>query len=328
MIRNLASIGLATVWACLACDPRVCDDTAPQTRTLPARLSETGLFADVETQQLGPRVFPYAPAFALWSDGAAKRRWIHVPSGERVDTSTADDWRFPTGTKLWKEFTRDGVRVETRLLQKTGTGERDWVAVAYVWRPDQRDAERAPYGAINALGTAHDVPAAGECWACHAGRRSRALGFSAIQLGATTPGGERGLNEDAETALLSRALPPPFQLPGTLVEGAALGYLHANCSHCHNQSGAAAASGKCLDPNDRLDFDLDFSLNSDELTSTSNTATYRTALDRVIEPGKPGDSKLLELVEARGAFEQMPPLATERVDADAVHLLREWIAGL
>lgn len=328
MLRNLVLMGLAGPWACLACDPRVCRDTAGETHVLPERLSETGLFADVPTEELESRVQAYTPAFALWSDGAKKRRWIYVPKGERVDASDLDDWRFPEGTKFWKEFSRDGVRVETRLLQKIGPAEGDWSAVAYIWRPDQSDAERAPYGAVNALGTPHDVPAAGECWACHGGRRSRALGFSAIQLASPAPDQEPGLSQDAQATLLSRALPSDLEIPGTPVERAALGYLHANCSHCHNQSGAAADADKCLDPNTRLDFDLDFSLRTDELSSTAKTATYRTAIDKVVKPGKPDDSKLLDLVSARGAFRQMPPLGTDRVDPDAVRTLRDWIGSL
>ena len=30
-----------------------------------------------------------------------------------------DEWHFPVGTKVWKEFSRDGKRLETRLFWKT-----------------------------------------------------------------------------------------------------------------------------------------------------------------------------------------------------------------
>src|SRR3954451_12548637 len=85
---------------------------------LPKTLSDTGLFADPQNERLGPGVVAYRPQFELWSDGASKRRWIFVPEGARIDSTDMDAWLFPPGTKLWKEFTRDGVRVETRLLYK------------------------------------------------------------------------------------------------------------------------------------------------------------------------------------------------------------------
>src|SRR5690606_34275934 len=89
---------------------------------LPKRLSETGLYRDIRKGELAEGVRFYVPRFELWTDGAEKRRWIALPPGTRIDTSDMEDWQFPVGTKLWKEFVRDGVRVETRLLQKTGPG--------------------------------------------------------------------------------------------------------------------------------------------------------------------------------------------------------------
>ena len=47
---------------------------------------------------------------------------LDVPEGEQIDTSDMNEWRFPAGTKLFKEL-RDGVRVETRLMLKTGAGD-------------------------------------------------------------------------------------------------------------------------------------------------------------------------------------------------------------
>jgi hypothetical protein len=294
---------------------------------LPDRLSDTGLFDDLSEERLALHVHPYTPAFALWSDGADKRRWVYLPEGTRIDDRNPDDWRFPVGTKLWKEFSQDGVRLETRLLTRTGAGEADWVATAYLWRADQSEALRAPYGAIDALGTAHDVPASGECFACHDGRPGRVLGFSAIQLAVVGDDAVPGLAPDAAADLLSDPLPAPLEVPGTRTEREALGYLHANCSHCHNQSGAGKAAGKCLDPNDRLGFALDFSLQTDALESTARTATYRTAFGKVIVRGAPDDSKLVELMSRRGS-DQMPPLATDEVDEHGLQLMRAWIGGL
>ena len=142
--------------------------------TLPDRLSETGVD--------GPDVIAYVPQFELWSDGATKRRWFQLPADQPIDTSAPDSWSFPVGTRVWKEFSRDGVRIETRILSKTAPGVRGWAALSYVWNRDESEAFAEPVGRLRAGGTDHNVPAAGECAACHGGRKQlgpRALSHSA-----------------------------------------------------------------------------------------------------------------------------------------------------
>jgi hypothetical protein len=252
-------LGLMVLVAChrsLMCD-------APEGQSpLPAKLSETGIEQGV----------PYEPLFALWSDGAAKRRFIFLPPGSAIDKSDPNDWSFPVGTKLWKEFSVNGVRVETRLLQRTETR---WEAMAYVWNGD--DAIATPAGATNAVGTTHDVPAAGDCEACHGGRKSHVLGYSAVQLGEVTFG-------------------------GTAEEHAAFGYLHANCSHCHNQARPPHDGARCYDPENELEF---------RVLANGDTPAARTK-----------DKK--EILE-RFSEKKMPPLATEQVDPDGLATLRAWI---
>ncbi len=88
----------------------------------PDRLSQTGLYADLASRTLAPGILSYVPRYELWSDGAQKKRYLHLPAGGRIDTSAADDWRFPVGTKVWKEFDVGGKVVETRLLWKAPNG--------------------------------------------------------------------------------------------------------------------------------------------------------------------------------------------------------------
>jgi hypothetical protein len=207
--------------------------------------------------------------------------------------------------------------VETRLLQRLRSG---WTGVGYLWERDGSDALAAPYGAIDALETPHNVPAANECGACHGGRSSHALGFSAIQLAEPAAGDDLSLAELVRLELLSHPPGATPTVPGDETERAALGYLHANCSHCHNASRPARTDARCFDP----ESELDFSLRANEGPHVAETNTYRTAKD-VIEPGHPDDSRALELASQRSRFSQMPPLATEAVDPDAVALLRRWI---
>jgi hypothetical protein len=299
----------------------VCDEVSgAQLAQLPQRLSQTGLYTDLAADALSDGVLPFRPRFELWSDGAAKRRWLKIPPGTQIDSRDMDNWVFPEGTQLWKEFTRDGVRVETRLLQKLGPADGDWVGIAYRWAEDQHDAYALPYGAIDVLGTPHDVPGASECMACHGGTQSRVLGVSALQLG-DDDGLLLPLRALVDLGLLSN---PPAQLvyplPGNATEQAALGYLHANCANCHNGERPAASGARCFDPKGKLDFKLSVH----ELGDVEDTATYRTKAP-VVKAGRPGKSRLIELISDRGAFASMPPLATEDVDQQALALLRRWI---
>src|SRR5512137_3035620 len=79
----------------------------------PPRLADTGLYSDPATLTVDPRNLPFSPQYPLWSDGAAKRRWIRLPPGATIDASDPDEWDFPVGTRVWKEFTF-GRKVETR----------------------------------------------------------------------------------------------------------------------------------------------------------------------------------------------------------------------
>lgn len=291
---------------------------------LPAQLSESGLYRP-GTTELAPGVRPYTPAFELWSDGAVKRRWIWLPPGTVIDTSDLDDWRFPSGTKLWKEFTRDGVRVETRLLRKTGDGEGDWVGAAYLWSGD--DAELTPAGADNALGTEHDVPAAERCFGCHGGRRSRVLGFSAVQLGNSS--GPLTLSDAVAAGLLSAPPTGALKLPGTAMDQQVLGMLHANCAHCHNQRRPERLGPRCYDPEN----DIDLALTAAMLGDFAQTGLSRTVIGQSVKPGNADGSKLFKLYSHRGPAApwgptQMPPLATETVDAAGAALLKTWIDAL
>jgi uncharacterized membrane protein len=291
-LLTLAASGCSRYWECSPPD-------ATRQAKLPERLSQTGLYRAGSMDELAANVEPFKPKFELWSDGASKQRWISLPPGEAIDKRDMDNWQFPVGAQLWKEFSVEGVRVETRTLRKVGPDREDWAAQAYVWLPDGSDAVATPGGLTNALGTAHDVPAAGECLACHGGRKSFVLGYSAVQLGAVA-------------------------LPGSDTDQRALGYLHANCGHCHNQDRPAAASSRCYDPEN----ELDFWLRTERLSSVTDTPTYRSGRGAAFEPGAPNSSRMLELMEGRGFLRQMPPLGTEAVDDHGLRAVRTWIAGL
>lgn len=286
------------------------------------RLSETGFLDDTDA------LIPFEVASVLWSDGAEKERWLRVPDGAQIDTGDMDHWILPVGAQLWKSFTKEGVLVETRLIERiAGTGDRDddfWVG-AFVWRDDGSDADFAPDGALDARGTDHDVPDVRACWDCHRGQPGAALGLGALQLS----GGEgEDLARLVDAGLLSAPPDGPFAPPGEGVVQETLGYLHANCSHCHNPIGSA-----------RIDTDMDLQVSVSDATP-EDTMTYRStvgvelqywmddAYDLRVAPGDPETSGLLHRMSVRDTDVGMPPIASERVDDDGVALVRSWIMGL
>jgi hypothetical protein len=114
-------------------------------------------------------------------------------------------------------------------------------------------------------------------------------------------------------------------IAGDDVERSALGYLHANCSHCHNQQRPQREdNARCYDPQRSIDFTLP--------SSPSDAAVWPPALGttvpRFVTPGEPDASRLIALVSRRGFLLHMPPLGSQRVDPDGVRLLRAWIEGM
>lgn len=314
---------------------------------LPQRLSETGLFVEGSTQQVLQGVLAYEPQFGLWTDGAAKRRWIYLPPGQGIDVAQADSWQFPAGTRLWKEFAF-GRAVETRFMELQADGQ--WRYATYVWRPDGRDAVLAPVDGIadlpvpGAPGGRATIPSRADCLVCHDNGATPVLGFSALQLstgGSTAPVGNQ--NSQAPQvdlpqllrARLLRNVAPQWSksqpdIPATdAVERAALGYLHGNCGYCHNDTGPLAS----------LDLSL---LQSADASTRSRARTLQTLLrtmgryrdsaapqlvQRVVA-GDPTASILLHRMRSTSPSARMPPLGVSRPDNDATRLIERWIRSL
>lgn len=326
--RVLANLALA---ALLAAAPGCgSEDAPPPGEPQYTRLSQTGLYADLGARSLAPGVRGFEPSFKLWSDGADKARWIALPEGATIDTTDMSRWSFPVGTRLWKEFSLDGTSLETRLIERYGSGPSDYWMGAFVWEADGSDAVLSEAGADNVLGTEHDAPARERCPACHNGEPGRVLGFSALQL-ARSPAA-LDLAALADEGWLSQ--PPAdgsaFSIADDADGAAALGYLHANCGSCHNPRGAAWPDTQMLL---RLDIESDAVQSAPVIDSLvgQRLQYYRDqggAITQRVVPGQPASSGLVARMQVRGPKEQMPPLATEQVDSAGVDIVSRWIASL
>lgn len=298
---------------------------APAT-DLPALLSETGLYKDIATGLVASDVKPFTPQFALWTDGAAKRRWIRLPQGLKIDTTDMDNWTFPVGTQVWKEFSRDDKRIETRLMMRVREGGRGWKGLAYLWNDELTEASAVPIGVQNARGTAHDIPAEGDCRTCHGERADWPLGFSAVQLAHAGPGVT--LNTLVNGEALSNPPTAPITLPGTDTEREIFGYLHANCGHCH-RAGAIGTQRS----------NLRLWLNVGQLASIEETDSYSLLVNRGTDSidsklawrvlgGTAEDSELYRRLSLRGDPYSMPPLGTELPDPSILPVVAGWVESL
>ena len=311
-----------------------------QEAPLPARLADTGLFEPGSAIEIQAGNLPFSPQYPLWSDGATKRRWLRLPPGTFIDATRPDAWEFPAGTRLWKEFSQ-GRRVETRMIERLQDGS--WRFAAYVWNEAGTEAKLAPEAGIPALPVAgaprgrYGVPAEADCRACHEGAAVPVLGVSALQLSPDRDplaphaeprrAGDIDLRDLIERSLL-RNLPrdalesPPRIAAATPAERAALGYLHGNCGHCHNDNGSPVPVDLILWQKGREEAKV---LRSLLAAPSRYRAAGSLAPELVVDPRRPETSVLVARMRSRNPRTQMPPLGTEVPDNAALALVERWI---
>lgn len=308
---------------------------------LPQRLSETALY-DGAPANIRPENLAYSPQYALWSDGAVKRRWLFIPAGSWIDAADPDHWVFPVGTRLWKQFGYERP-VETRLIERLADGS--WRFAVYAWEPDGLDAVLAPAQGLAprpvaaAPGGSYEILSRDDCRACHEGTRTPVLGLSALQLSADRDPGARPVEIPATNEIgmrflldegLLRNLPqeliavPPRINASTATARSALGYLHANCGHCHNSAGPLAEMQLALEQRvgDAQTLGVAQRL-------AGQPSEFRLpGVDHRLVPGRPELSMIALRMRSRDPLVQMPPLGTHAVDAAGVALIDDWILGL
>ncbi len=310
----------------------------------PDQLGCTGLYSDWPSRTVDPAVREYRPGFELWSDGAAKTRWIYLPAGQKIDVSKPNEWTFPVGTKVWKEFrllvAGKMRRIETRYFWKKSLDE--WARAVYVWNADESQAPEVKAGIAKVAGTDYEIPPQLACVKCHGGRLDSILGFEAVSLAA--PGAQGFTYADLQSGgwlkstngketIPASALVPP----GDADAQRSLGYLHANCGvSCHNRNSAGVKFMARLEIN-----------SAGTLGVLGDTGVFQLAINQVsdflppnavkgffyrIRPTDPSRSTFSYLSGRRDPVpdgrNQMPPLASHKVDVDAVAALDAWITGM
>jgi len=334
---SLQTFIVATVLGALGCGPELI--LPPEgsllrepLQGLPERFSEVGLYPAAPDLDAVPSIaILYEPAWPLWSNGSAKRRYIVVPAGETID-NTLMPWRFPAGTLLFKTFLYSdpalaaGLRpVETRIMRFGAEGE--WDYATYRWREDASEADLVdPWKPdpvpVSSTGAdfVHTIPATLECRTCHESREGEVLGFEPLQLGASLESGGTQLDQLSERGLFAADPAAPERIehedPTTR---AVLGHFYGDCVHCHN-GGDGPSSSFDLRPAVALE-------NTVGVMSSSSASAFGV---RII-PGDPGGSILFQSTSGEtpdSEVKLMPPLGVDVRNSETIELLRGWIVEL
>lgn len=296
-------------------------------RGLPPRLADTGISS--------AEVLPFSPQYPLWSDGAAKRRWIWLPPGTSIDASKPDAWEFPRGTKLWKEFSH-GRAMETRYIERGTDGV--WRYGSYVWDAESREATLAPPSGLR--NRPYTIPSENDCRACHEAAPVPVLGFSALQLSPDrdplAPHADATEASVNLTTLVARGLlknlPPTLGAPriaaSSPAERAALGYLHGNCGNCHNDDGPLAVLEMTLSQRVGALASSSAVLKSIVGVESQFHPSGAPAGAPRIAPGHEATSVIALRMASRDPLQAMPPLGSSVIDAEAMRLIGRWIESL
>jgi uncharacterized repeat protein (TIGR03806 family) len=300
-------------------------------RQIPNQLSQTGCVIAAAPTQPASGLIPYAPNAPFYSDGAVKTRWLALPDGQRMVVNSDNDFEFPNGSVLVKNFSLGARLVETRLFMRHDDGA--WAGYTYEWDAGGTEATRVVGGkTVQVAGQTWDFPSEAQCLQCHSSAAGRTLGLEIGQLngdfGYLTTG--RTANQLVTLNAIDTLTPALTQTPAQLpvipdpFGGAAIGlraraYLHTNCANCHRPGGPAPS-----------DLDLRFTTalnatNACDITPTLGNLGITDA--RIIAPGSPARSVALARVNRVGA-DAMPPISKHTIDVAGVQLLSDWITGL
>lgn len=298
----------------------------------PQLLSQTGCVDPDNPQQSAQGLIPYSVNTPFWSDHAAKARWLALPEGETITIDAQNNWQFPLGTVLAKNFELNNELIETRLLVRHTDG--DWAGYSYAWREDKSDADYVAGGKTQQIDNQEWIyPSSEQCLRCHTQIANSTLGLTTAQLNRDHFYSETNITANQLVTfnriglfrfpILEQPEQHPSQAdpfdPSQPLAQRARAYLDSNCAQCHQPGGPTRSA---------MDLRLTTTL------AASNTCEQRPQLGALgiedaylIAPSAPERSILLNRM-ARRDLHGMPPLGSNQIDANGVALLEKWISSL
>lgn len=330
-------------------------DPSKAKAVFPAKLSETGIFNDLETLELNRSFVPYDVNSPLWSDGADKYRWISLPGRgreldpkvDRIEFSATGSWKFPSGTVFVKHFEiatdarfpESKKRLETRVLVRDSS--QGVYGMTYRWNDEETDAflvEATTTDNIQFVDIAGNqyerpwvYPGSQDCYVCHNSNSGYVLGISSKQLNRPFkhPSYHFELNQidlwsrmnmftESVSSETLETLPALVKIddPHVRLEDRVRSYLDANCSSCHRPGGA------------RAKFDARFETPLAEQGLLDGELFTQEGLEEpaVVVPGQPHRSMLIHRLMHHS--KRMPPIGVQTRDNRAIAVISDWIDRL
>jgi uncharacterized repeat protein (TIGR03806 family) len=314
--------------------PRNATCRAPQTpEDMPVFLRDTGCFDSSDLRKPTAGLIPYSVKAPLWSDRAAKERYLALPDEAKIRVESDGDFDLPIGTVLVKTFVLEDLVVETRLFVRHATAM--WAGYSYEWNEAGTDAVLLGEDSVFRMvrGQEWQFPSRQHCLDCHTSAAGFVLGLEWAQLDRdfTYPNGRTAnqlatfaaidLFEDAPPIDAVPTMPSPDDALAP-IEQRARAYLHANCGNCHRPHGVS-------EPNVTIDLRFTTAL---EAASICNEPPRRTDLGiadvKLLAPGDPTKSMISFRMRSLVPSLRMPPMASTVPDEEGAGLLDAWIQAI
>jgi uncharacterized repeat protein (TIGR03806 family) len=314
--------------------PRNASCRAPETpEAMPAHLGDTGCFDPNDLRKPSAGLIPYAVKAPLWSDGAAKERYLALPDDAKITVAPDGDFDLPLGTVLVKTFVLVDSVVETRLFVRHSDAM--WAGYSYAWNEDGNDALLLGPDSVfrTVRGQEWQFPSRQHCLDCHTSAAGFVLGLEVAQLDRDfTYPNQRTANQLATlTAIdlfeqrpnVDAIAPMPF--PDDVlapIDQRARAYLHANCGNCHRPSGVA-------EPNVLIDLRFTTALDAAHICNEPPRRTDLGIPDvKLLAPGDPARSMISYRMHTLVPSLRMPPIASTVLDSEGAILLDSWIRAI
>ncbi len=315
-----------------------------------ANLSAYNFFeGDLKNMSPTEGVLPYDLNTPLFSDYAAKARFIYLPDGQAAQYTAEDMFDYPVGTIIIKTFYYDndfrdpsqGRRIlETRLLIHKSTG---WIPASYIWNEAQDAATFTILSEFMDVEWVHDdgsqrstnyyMPNKNDCKGCHSfDGKLLPIGPRARNLNKNYDYVDGAMNQldkwvamgylEGVPAMSEVAKAAVWDDPSTGdLNARARAYLDVNCAHCHSPNGPAKNSALFLDFGEEDNFNLGFCKQPIAAGKGSGGRQF------TIIPGDPDGSIMPYRMNSNVIDVAMPELGRTMIHEEGVALIRDWIAS-
>jgi len=310
------------------------------------KLSEYKFFeGELKNQEPAFGVLPYEPASQLFTDYAKKKRFIWMPSGQKM-TYNGDHkiFNFPNKSVLIKNFYYDSMTtgnpvqiLETRVLILKNN---EWIFAEYKWNEEQTEAFLITQGDFKQISFTHNgvvkstnyrLPHNDECRICHkSNSQNIPIGPKPQNLNHDynyADGQKNQLTKLIEFGYLANDL--PATITSTIdykdttkpLELRIRSYLDINCGHCHIDL------GDC-------DYRTNLRLSFHETANLQNMGICESPADDIpgqtliIVPGRPDRSVMYYRLSSIQQNEMMPKVGRTLVHEEGLQLLNQYINSL